>query len=123
MPIGGTDAVPSVHGAFVLTIRHPTAIRWELTIQRTGLDAPAERESSLLSATLTLDVDTPSPPWQHIELRWDANEQHGDAHVRLLLDRAPEPTNATVIPTPTAGISAPPEPGPCPGSAQPPCGG
>ena len=90
--VGASDAVPSVFGDFALTVRHPTAIRWELSIRSTGLPPPPDvPQSTLHAGALTLDVDSPTVPWQHIDLRWDAEQRDGDAHVQLHLDRQPDP--------------------------------
>jgi hypothetical protein len=95
MTAGASDAVPTVPGDFVLTVRHPTALRWELSIRSTGLSPPPSvGESPLHDGTLTLDVDSPTAPWQHIDLRWDADERDGNAHVQLHLDRQPDPNAA-----------------------------
>ena len=94
MNVGVSDAVPSVFGDFVLTVRHPTAIRWELSIRSTGLTPPPDvPQSTLHAGVLTLDVDSPTVPWQHIDLRWDAQERDGDAHVQLHLDRQSDPNS------------------------------
>jgi len=95
MTVGASDAVPTVSGDFVLTVRRPTTLRWELSIRSTGLIPPPNvGESPLHDGTLTLDVDSPTVPWQHIDLRWDAEEHDGNAHLQLHLDRQPDPNAA-----------------------------